>query len=216
MPKSPAPVREMGLAAEGVGFEPTVDRTADNGFRVRAAERHLDARSLPPPRASVSATARRTSVRDGHRAPWHTKRRLPVRLSEARARHAFANDGGSIRIRRESGAAKTPRIKGAAARRPASCIAGGSDSSNSQVSGPSSEEPETAPFVKEQQSCAARLLVVHGGSAAGFERRRCLCLGPAAAPRSGCRHDAGREAHSLARASLMPRSLAQTDGEPRA
>ncbi|MGZ6725633.1 MAG: hypothetical protein ACXVHK_32400, partial [Solirubrobacteraceae bacterium] len=34
------------------------------------------------------------------------------------------------------------------------------DSSNSQVSGPSSEEPGTAPFVKEQQSRTALLLVV--------------------------------------------------------
>jgi hypothetical protein len=33
-------------------------------------------------------------------------------------------------------------------------------SSSSQVSGPSSEEPQTAPFVKEQQSRPARLLVV--------------------------------------------------------
>ena len=36
--------------------------------------------------------------------------------------------------------------------------------SNSQVSGPSSEEPGTAPFVKEQQSRAALLLVVLRGN----------------------------------------------------
>jgi hypothetical protein len=39
--------------------------------------------------------------------------------------------------------------------------------SNSQVSGPSNEEPETAPFVTEQQSRAALLLVVRCDRAAG-------------------------------------------------
>jgi hypothetical protein len=41
-----------------------------------------------------------------------------------------------------------------------------SSPSNSQVSGPSSEEPETAPFVKEQQSHAALLRVVDSGRVA--------------------------------------------------
>ncbi|MGZ6576073.1 MAG: hypothetical protein ACXVHJ_34345, partial [Solirubrobacteraceae bacterium] len=47
------------------------------------------------------------------------------------------------------------------------------DSSNSQVSGPSSEEPGTAPFVKEQQSRTALLLVVRS-------RRRDVVINPLA------------------------------------
>jgi hypothetical protein len=46
-------------------------------------------------------------------------------------------------------------------------------SSNSQVSGPSGEEPETAPLVKEQQSRAALLPAVHCWSSTGADTHAC-------------------------------------------
>jgi len=61
-------------------------------------------------------------------------------------------------------------------RYPADCRS----SSNSQVSGPSSEEPGTAPFAKEQRSRAALLLVVRHGSGHRIGLRRSICLIPGA------------------------------------
>jgi hypothetical protein len=59
-------------------------------------------------------------------------------------------------------------------------------SSNSHVSRQLSEEPETAPFVKDQQSRAAPPLLVRGDSGLRMARRYRHCLEGAAraAPRS--------------------------------